>query len=162
MFSTILKLIKPGYAVTLLLLLGVYQGAVTVKKVPGLRALFGQQTEVQEAGEESADADAAQSLLGKFIASYHPVKRLLVWVVCYTLVSLALVPGVQIVLERESNGLNAMMILGFTVFGGLLAFMLLAFRWSWGSGFLLMLALGLSCALFVSLAGQLEKMRIES
>jgi hypothetical protein len=161
MFSTILKLIKPRYAVTMLLLFGVLQGAVSIKKVPGLRSLFGKEPVVAE--EASAQASGREeSLATRLIASYHPAKRLLVWILCYTLVCLALVPGIQMVLEGESNFMNGMMITGFTLFGGLLAFVLMAFRWSWGRGFLLLLALGLSCTIFVGLAGQLEKMRLDS
>jgi len=159
MLSTLLKLIKPRYAVTMLLLFGVLQGAVSIKKVPGLRSLFGQEPVV---AEEETSAGGEESLATRLIASYHPAKRLLVWILCYTLVCLALVPGIQMVLEGESNVMNGLMITGFTVFGGLLAFLLMAFRWSWGRGFLLLLALGLSCTIFVGLAGQLEKMRLDS
>lgn len=158
MITTFLRIFKPTYALTALLILGVFQGAVSIRRIPALDALLG-----REAAEETETMEPTEEeggVLAQVIRSYHPAQRLLAWGVCYILICLALVPFIQTVLESESNKMNGLMILGFTLFGGFLAWVLMAFRWSWGRGILMVMALAASCCLFVGLAGQLEKMRV--
>jgi hypothetical protein len=64
-------------------------------------------------------------------------------------------------LNQESNLINGLMLGGFCALGVLLAFVLLAFQWSWASALWLTAALVISGGLFVWLSTELERLRVE-
>ena len=160
MLSTVLKLFKPSYAIMALLLFGGWQGYSIVRSGPAWDWLRGK--EVEEPPPVDKDAEALpEGILARTMALTHPVKRIVYWLLCYVLICVACVPLMKRGLMQESNLVNGMMLGGFCVLGVLLAYVLLAFRWSWASAFWLMAALVSSGGFFVWFSAELEKLRVE-
>ena len=156
MLGTVLKFMKPSYALTALILFGGYQGYKVVKNV----------TEPPEskqaaAAEEQAENEPIDNAVLAAVHEIHPVGRMLSWLVLYGLLCFASTPIIKSVLARESNLANGIILFLYIMIGFLLALFFTAFQIGWFSGILVFLALGISAGIFISLAGALEKMRVE-
>ena len=161
MLSTLLKLIKPSYAIIALLLFGGWQGYSMVRSGPGWDWLGDKQVKETEPQAEEAAEPLPEGILARTMAITHPVKRIVYWLLTYVLICVACVPLLKWGLMRESNLINGGMLGGFCLFGVMLAYILLAFRWSWTSAFWLAIALLMSGGFFLWLSSELEKLRIE-
>jgi hypothetical protein len=160
MLGTALKLFKPSYAIIALVLFGGWQGYSIVRSGPGWDWLWEKSVKEAPPAEESAEP-LPDGIWARTMAITHPVKRIAYWLLTYILMCVACVPLMKWGLMRESNLINGGMLGGFCLFGVMLAYMLLAFRWSWTSALWLVIALGISGGFFVWLSTELEKLRIE-
>ena len=128
MLGTILRLFRPSYALTALILFGGWQGYSFVKSVPEKLSLplgTGQvQTaeEIQVTGKvQSAQAEQVQlehissNPTVAAIQQIHPGMRILSWLVIYVLLCLATVSLIRKMLAQESNLVNAILIAELSV-----------------------------------------------
>jgi hypothetical protein len=170
MLGTILKLLRPSYALTALILFGGWQGYSFVKSIPERLPLLPRPAEVRQGTEgqpEPPETDQARSKqtpssgLVAAIERVHPGLRIVYWVVTYVLLCLASVPVIKWALAHESNIVNGMMVIVYSGIGLMAAFFLTAFQFGWFAAIILVLALLCSAAMIVWFAGELEKMRVE-
>lgn len=153
MLSTVLKLFRPRYALTTLLLFGGWQAYSLVQSVTKTVTMV-PVTQVEE-------RSLPEGRVARILAQASPAKRVFCWLSLYLLICFASVPLVRWGFERESNVINGLMLAGFCLYGVLSASFLTAFQWSWKTAVLLVLALAVSGAFFVGLASQVERMRVE-
>ena len=159
MIGGLLHLFRPTYALTALILFGGWQGYAFVRSVPERLGLPARAQDVQ------ADEDAPQPPVAgnRFIAGLRhssALGRAAVWVVGFSLLTLACVPLIRTTLARESNTATAAMVAGFVALGLLAAMTLAAFEFGWRQMICLFASGGYAFALTVWLAGEVEKMRI--
>lgn len=168
MLGTILKLLRPGYALTALIVFGSWQGYTFVKSIPQKVSLpFGtiqihneqknQPAEPQQVQAEQLSANPAIAAIQKV----NPCMRILSWLVIYSLLCLATVPLINKMLAQESNFVNAILIIIYSGSGLLLAFVFAAFQFSKLIDVMLIAAFVFSVFFIIWLAGELEKMRIQ-
>jgi hypothetical protein len=175
MLGTILKLFRPSYALTALILFGGWQGYRFVRSIPEKLSLpFGISGQVQS-NEKSKIAEQSSSVEDKkieprqtssnptiaAIQKIHPGLRILYWLVTYVLLCFAGVPVIKWAIAHESNLVNGILIVVYTGLGLLAAFVFTAFQFNWFTAVILILALVLSAAIIIKLAGELEKLRVE-
>ena len=172
MLGTALRLLRPSYALTALLLFGGWQGYGFVKSIPerlpdipGL-SVAGTDSEPGEAEADGADDASAEtppdSPMVAAVRDIHPAKRIIYWAIGYSLLCLGTVPLIQRALSCESNAVNAVMLVAYCAVGVVAAMALVAFHLTWLTGGLwVVVALVGSVALMVGLAGELERMRVE-
>jgi hypothetical protein len=165
MFGTILRLFRARYALSVLLLIGAVQGysmaRLVSNKLPAL-PLF----DLIWGGGKSAKAiepppQAGMGPIAMAVVETNPLLRTIYWLLAYGLLCLATVPLIKRALAHESNVVNAVLILSYSLFGGLLAFGLMAFRFTWITGIVGALAFICATAGIVRLAGELERFRVE-
>lgn len=169
MLGTVLRLLRPSYALTALILFGGWQGYSFVKSLPERLPLLPGSSVQQETERQSDAADSAQvrqdetppSRTVAAIQHIHPGLRILYWVVTYALICLASVPVIKWSLAHESNLVNGLLIVVYSGLGLLAAFVSVAFQVNWFTAIILILALVLSAVIIVKLAGELERMRVE-
>lgn len=170
MLGTILKLLRPSYALTALILFGGWQGYSFVKSIPEKLPLLPGSVEVQEEGEERAEpaeteqaqpAQTPSSPAVTAIQRIHPGLRTLYWLVMYALLCFASVPVIKWALARESNLANGIVIVVYSGLGLLAAIVFTAFQFAWFTAVVLTLALVFSAAMIIWLAGELEKIRVQ-
>jgi len=158
MVGTILRLLKPSYAVLAMLAFGGWQGYSIIAPIWG----GGDVQEEVVVSEEDGEADEADSVgpLAAAMRKVHPGMRIVTWLVIYGLLCFASVPWINGVLAKESNFANAVMLFVYVVAGFLLAFLLMAFQFNWATAIMLIMAIVVAGGIIVLLAGMLEKMRI--
>ena len=174
MLGTILKLLRPSYALTALILFGGWQGYSFVKSVPEKLSLpFGtgqvQTAEETQTAEQSGPVQVEQTQAEQTptsptvaaIQRIHPGMRVLSWLVIYTLLCFATVPLIKKMLAKESNLVNAILIIIYSGIGFLLAVGLVAFQFTWVIDIMLIAALVFSVCIIIWLAGELEKIRVQ-
>lgn len=165
MLGSILRLFRPSYALTALLLFVGWQGYSYVKTIPEKLSILGgagqsrdsESSNVEPAGSEQEDS----SRFVRTVRSIHPGMRILYWLVSYALVCLASVPLIKKTLARESNLANAALVVVYSSLGLLSAFGFVGFQFGWLSAIMLIAALLLSAGMIVWLAGELEKLRVQ-
>lgn len=159
MLGMILKLFRPSYALTALILFGGWQGYSFVKSVPERLHLPLGVEQVQ--GEElQSDQPAPSAIIGA-IQQIHPGRRIVYWLVIYLLLCFTGVPLIRRALTRESNLANTILILVYCGLGLSIAFVFAAFQFTWITAIMIVLALVFSAAMIIWLAGELEKIRVE-
>ncbi len=161
MLGTVLRLFRPTYALTALILFGGWQGYSFVQSVPGRLGI----DDAQRQGQVDDDYQVNQSEAGdsRFAAAMRDssgMRRGLLWVAAYTLMCFAAVPLVKKVLACESNAANAVMVIGFVLAGVLFAMALMAFEFGFFKLVLLVFAAIYASAMILWLAGELEKLRV--
>lgn len=157
MLRGILKLFKPRYALTALLIFGAWRGYSLVKSISEKLPLLQGQAEEQV-------LQSQQEHLSPIVAAIrriHPGMRVLYWLVIYILLCLTSVPLIKKALAYESNLVNAVLIILYSGLGLLLAFIFAGFQFTWITAILLIMALILSAAWIIWLASELEKLRVE-
>jgi hypothetical protein len=175
MLGTILKLLRPSYALTALILFGGWQGYAFVKSIPDKLSLpFGISSQVQS-NEKTQIPERSQSVESKqieprqtssnptvaAIQKIHPGMRMVSWAVIYMLMCFATVPLIKKMLAHESNLVNAILIIIYSGVGFLLAVVFTAFQFNWHSTVMLIMALILSASMIIWLASELEKVRVQ-
>ena len=163
-----LKLLRPSYALTGLLLFGGYQGYSLVKSAteplrPMVASEQGQAKKVAASTDTAVAVNSAEEpgTIAAAVQRIHPGMRIVSWLIIYGLGCLATVPVISRVLRRESNLANGLMLVVYLAIGFLLAFCLAAFRVNWITVILFVAALVVSAVLVVRLASALERMRIQ-
>jgi len=166
MLGSVLRLFRARYALTVLVLFGALQtyafARLVSDKLPALplvSLLWGGGRSNQDV--KSTEVDAGAGTIAAAVTATHPLLRLMYWVIGYGLLCLASVPLIKQILGHESNVLNGILILAYTCTGGLMAFALMAFRITWLTGIVGILAFVGAAAGIVRLAGQLEQFRVE-
>jgi len=159
MLGMVLKLFRPSYALTALILFGGWQGYSFVKSTSEQLHLLPGSEQVQV--EQSQSDQPAPSATVAAIQRIHPGRRILYWLVIYLLLCFTGVPLIRRMLARESNLANAVLIVIYSGLGFLLAFVFAAFQFTWFIAIMLVLALAFSAAMIIWLAGELEKIRIQ-
>jgi hypothetical protein len=166
MLRSILAIFRARYALTALFLFGAVQAYSLARLVsdrlpplPVFSLLWGDGRSGSDS--PSANRPADMGPIAAAITKTHPLQRMFYWVVGYGLLCLAGVPLIKWALARESNVSNGVLILGYSCMGGLMAFALMAFRFTWLTGIVGVLAF--VCAAFgiIRLAGMLEQFRVE-
>ena len=148
MLGFLAKTIKPTYALAALLIFGIWNGYSIVKHPP----------------PEPPAASEGQVKLGPFaavMAEIHPGARIVTWLITYALICLASVPLINSILAKQSNAANATMVMAYVALGFFMALVLTAFQFNWKTTLMMLCALGLSSLMIITLAGNLEKMRVE-
>lgn len=148
MLGFLVKIIKPTYALAALLIFGVWNGYSIIKQSP----------------PEPPRTVEGQAQLGPYaavMADIHPGARIVTWLTTYALICLASVPLINSILAKQSNAANAVMLMAYVALGFFMALVLMAFQFNWKTTFMTFLALGLSALMIITLAGNLEKMRVE-
>ena len=169
MLGTVLKLLRPSYALTALILFAGWQVHSFFKSIPE-RLSLPLTTGIVKSGQPvSHDSNTSQQVeqvpSSKTLAAiqrFHPVARILSWVAIYILVCLATVPLIKKILERESNFANAVLIVCYSAVGFLMALVFAAFQFVWLTGVMLAVSLVFSAAVIIRLAGELERMRVQN
>lgn len=174
MLGTILRLLRPSYALTALMLFGGWQGYSFVKSVPEKLSLpFGAsmiEPVEKEQGTENVQSDQTEQVSPQQVSSnptvatiqrIHPGMRILSWLVVYALLCLSTVPVIKKMLLQESNLVNAIVIIVYSGTGLLLAVGLTAFQFTWVTAIMIIAALVFSVCIIIRLAGELEKMRVQ-
>lgn len=163
-----LKLLRPSYALTGLLLFGGYQGYSLVKSAteplrPMVASEQGQAKKVAASTDTAVAVNSAEEpgTIAAAVQRIHPGMRIVSWLIIYGLLCLATVPVISRVLGRESNLANALMLVVYLVAGFLLALFFAAFRFDWITTIMLVAAVVVSAVLIVMLASALEKTRIQ-
>jgi len=166
MLGTALKLLRPSYALTALLLFGAWQGYSFVKSIPERLPLL-PGSEQEQPGEQPVEAEQEQSdqmpssPTVAAIQRIHPGMRILYWLVMYVLLCFATVPLIKKMLACESNMANAVLIIIYSGLGLLSAFGLAGFQFAWTTAILLILALAFSAGMIIWVGGELERIRVE-
>ena len=174
MLGTILRLFRPSYALTALILFGGWQGYSFVKSVPEKLSLpFGTsqvQSAEEEQGTEGNQSDKKEQVSPEQASSnptvtaiqgVNPVMRIFYWVVIYALLCFATVPVIKKMLSHESNLVNAILVIIYSGIGLLLAVGLAAFQFTWITAMMIITALVFSVCIIIWLASELEKMRVQ-
>jgi len=166
MLGTILRLFKARYALTVLLLFGALQAYSFARLVsdklpalPVLSLLWGNGRSGSDATQTHRDPDMGP--IAAAVTGMHPLLRVLYWAVGYGLLCFAGVPLIKRALARESNAANAVIVLAYTCIGGLMAFALMAFRFTWVTGIVGILAFVCAGVGIIRLANELEQFRVE-
>ena len=166
MLGSILRLFKARHALTVLVLFGALQAYAVARLVsdrlpalPIVSLLWGDGR--SSGAVKSTDTDADMGPIAAAVTGTHPLLRVMYWVIGYGLVCFASVPLIKRALAHESNVLNGILILTYTCIGGLTAFALMAFRVTWLTGIIGILAFVCAAAGIIRLAGQLEEFRVE-
>ena len=107
------------------------------------------------------DATGEMGSIAAAVTGTHPLLRVFYWAIAYVLLCLAGVPLIKRALARESNTTNGAVILAYACAGGLMAFALMAFRFTWVTGIVGLLAFVCAAAGIIRLAGELERFRVE-
>ena len=164
--GSVLRLFRARYALTVLLLFGALQAYSFARLVsdrlpalPVLSLLWGDERSSNDV--KSADPDTNMGPVAAAVTATHPLLRGIYWVIVYGLVCFASVPLIKRILAHESNVLNGILILAYTCTGGLMAFALMAFRFTWVTGIVGILAFVCAAAGIIRLAGELEQFRVE-
>lgn len=170
MLGTILRLFRPSYALTALILFGAWQGYSFVKSIPEELPLSGGSAEAQPGAEGQSEAvgveqaQSDQAPAGPIVTAIqgvHPMMRILYWLAVYVLLCFAGVPLIKKMLAKESNLVNTFVIILYSALGLLLAFGLAAFQFGWAIAILTGAAVAFSAAMIIRLAGELEKLRVQ-
>ena len=173
MLRMILQLLRPSYALTALVLFGTWQGYSFVKSIPEKLHLPAVIEKVQKPVEpqEQSQIATTEQLPGSqqvtsipiiaAIGRIHPGMRILYWLAIYLLLCFATVPLIKRMLACESNLVNVILIFIYTVLGVLLAFVFVAFQFTWITEVILGSAFIFSAAVIIKLASELEKMRVQ-
>lgn len=171
MLGMALRLLRPSYALTALMLFGAWQGYSFVKSIPerlpALTDIRLVQGRPPANGSEHAIEDPPESQLSQdkpvvqAVRRIHPLLRVVYWLVGYVLLCFGSVPLIKRGLGHESNLVNAAMLVGYSGVGVLAAMALTGFRFSWWTVLWMVMALVCSGVLIVLLAGELEKIRLE-
>jgi len=166
MLGSVLRLFKARYALTVLVLFGALQAYSFARLVsdrlpalPILSLLWGEGRSSSDV--KSTDTDANMGPIAAAVSRTHPLLRVMYWVVAYGLVCFASVPLIKRALAHESNVLNGILIFAYTCTGGLMAFALMAFRFTWVTGIVGIVAFVCAAAGIIRLAGELEQFRVE-
>lgn len=164
MLGTMLHFFRPTYALTALILFGGWQGYAFVRSVPEKLGLpFGTQQAQPDDTAGGGDPTGAVEPSNRLIAGLRQssaLGRAAVWVVGFSLLTLACVPLIRKILAQESNTATAAMVAAFVALGLLAAMTLAAFEFGWRQIIFLIAAGGYALCLTVWLAGEVEKMRI--
>lgn len=172
MLGTILRLFRPSYALTALILFGGWQGYTFVKSVPEKLSLplgmekikAAEEIQASEANQPTEQAQSEQVLSSPTVSAIQqisPIMRILSWIVIYVLLCFATVPLIKKILVRESNLSNAVLIIFYIAVGFMLAVGLVAFQFTWITIVMLITALVFSACIIIWLAGELEKIRVQ-
>ena len=171
MLGIALRLLRPSYALTALLLFGAWQGYSFAKSIPerlpslwdiGLAQKQNPATQRQEDAVALAEPESSHERpVVQAIRRIHPLVRVAYWLIGYVLLCFASVPLVKRGLGHESNLVNAAMLLAFVGVGVLTATALVGFRFSWLTVPWMVAALLCSAGLTVLMAGELERIRLE-
>ena len=168
MLSAILRLFRPSYALTALVLFGGWQGYSFVKSVPerlNLPLGIKQGQTEQEAASAGIEQEQVEKLPSSptvaAIQNVHPCMRIVYWLVGYILLCFSGVPVIKKALRRESNLTNAIVILIYVAVGFLSAFALAAFQFTWITAIMLVAALVFSAWLIIWLSSELEELRVQ-
>jgi len=166
MLGSVLRLFKARYALTVLVLFGALQTYAFARLVsdslpalPLVSLLWGDGRSSHNVKSTDVNADAGP--IAAAITATHPLLRVMYWVIGYGLVCLASVPMIKRILAHESNVLNGILLFAYTCTGGLMAFALMAFRVTWLTGIVGILAFVCAAAGIIRLAGELEQFRVE-
>jgi len=159
MLRTILKFIKPCYALITLIGIGVWQGYAWITSTPEW-SLFQSIRNVDSQDQSDQEESLPSGPVARVIASVHPAKRVIYWLVIYILICFASIPLIRRSLLLESNAVNGMMVGGFCLIGLVIAFVLSAFQLTSGTLLSLIGAFLVSGGTIVWLASQLEEMRV--
>jgi len=172
--GTLLNLLRPSYALTALILFGGWQGYTFVKSIPQKVTLpfgtfqiqSGQKSQTVESNQPAKPEQVQTEQLSSnptiaAIQKISPGMRIISWAVVYILLCFVSVPGIKMMLARESNLVNAILIIIYSGLGLLLAFVFAAFQFSKLTDVMLIAAVIFSVLFIVWLAGELEKMRIQ-
>lgn len=166
MLGSVLRLFKARYALTVLVLFGALQTYAFARLVsnrlpalPIVSLLWGEGRSNHEVKSTDVDADAGP--IAAAITATHPLLRAMYWVIGYGLVCFASVPLIKWTLAHESNVVNGVLLFAYTCTGGLMAFALMAFRVTWLTGIVGILAFVCAAAGIIRLAGVLEQFRVE-
>ena len=174
MLGAILRLFRPSYALTALILFGGWQSYSFVKSVPEKLSLplgMGQiHVEEQNQVDNESEPVEAEQVQEKQVSSnptvaaiqgVNPGMRMLFWLVVYALLCFATVPVIKKMLAQESNLVNAILIIIYSGIGLLLAIGLAAFQFTWITAMMIITALVFSVCIIIWLASELEKMRVQ-
>jgi hypothetical protein len=172
--GTILKLFRPSYALTALILFGGWQGYTFVKSIPQKLSLqLGiKQVDNKKAAQavESNQSAETEQLETKQLSSnpavaaiqkIRPGMRIMSWIIVYVLLCFTTVPVIKRMLACESNLVNAILIIVYSGLGLLLAFVFTAFQFGRLALVMLIAAVIFSACIIIWLAGELEKMRVQ-
>ena len=166
MLRSLLAIFKARYALTVLFLFGAVQAysfaRLVSDKLPALPVfslLWGDSR--SDSDSVQSDADTTMGPVATAVTGTHPLLRALYWVVGYGLLCFASVPLIKRALACESNVVNGVLILIYTCVGGLMAFALMAFRFTWLTGLAGILAFVCAAAGIIRLASELEQFRVE-
>ena len=166
MLGSVLRLFRARYALTVLVLFGALQTYAFARLVsdrlpalPIVSLLWGEGP--SSSAVKSTDTGADMGPVAAAVTGTHPLLRVMYWVISYGLVCFASVPLITRILGHESNALNGILIVTYTCIGGLMAFALMAFRVTWVTGIVAILAFVCAAAGIIRLAGQLEQFRVE-
>ncbi len=167
MLRSILAICKARYALTALLVYGAVHAYSFVgmlsQKLPALplsSALW-----KNDASDPNSAVQQPESDMGPIttaVTGTHPLLRAIYWSVGYGLLCLAGAPVIRWALARESNVTNAVLILAYAGAGGLMAFALMAFRCTWTTGIVGVLAFLCAAAGIIRIAGEMERFRVEN
>ncbi len=159
MLRVLLKFIKPSYALIALISVGAFQGYSWATSTPGW-SLFQSVRNANPQAQADEEKSLPSGLVARTIASVHPAQRVVYWLVAYILICFACIPLIRRSLQLESNGVNGMMVAAFCLIGLVMAFVLSAFQFTWGTALSLIGAFLVSGGTIVWLASQLEEMRV--
>ena len=174
MLETILRLFRPSYALTALMLFGGWQGYTFVKSVPEKISLQLGTDQVQIAeekqGTEGNQPDKKEQVSPEQASSnptvaaiqrIHPGMRILFRLVIYALLCFATVPVIKKMLAHESNLVNSILVIIYSGIGLLLAVGLAASQFTWVTATMLIAALVFSVCIIIWFASELEKIRVQ-
>jgi hypothetical protein len=159
MLGIILKFFRPSYALTALILFSGWQGYSFVKSTSEQFHSRADSEQVQ--ADESESDQPVKSVFVAAVQRIHPVWRIIYWLVIYLLLCFTGVPLIKRALTRESNLANAILLIIYCSLGLLIAVMFTAFRFTWITAIMLVLALICSASMIIWLASELENMRVE-
>lgn len=171
MLGLALRLLRPGHALTVLLLFGAWQGYSFVKSIPDKlsgRPAVQSAAQVQPGatgGQRNSNRDMPEPTPGSSVVEVvrriHPLARILYWSAAYILLCFAGVPLIKRALGCESNLVNAAVVAVYCAVGVAAAMALVAFRLTWLTALWIIVALVCSAALIIALAAELERLRVE-
>lgn len=168
MLGTVLKLLRPRYALTALILFAGWQGYSFIKSIPEQLHLPQRvgRVEIEEhlVQTETEQATTQQRPSNRVISAMqgiHPGMRILYWLIIYVLLCFASVPLIKRILVHESNLINAGLIIVYSLVGFIMAFVFAAFQLTWIISIILLAAIVLSACIIIRLASELEKLRVQ-
>jgi hypothetical protein len=159
MLGIILKLFRPSYALTALILFGGWQGYSFVKSTSEQLHSRADSEQVQAYDSQSDQPDPSAYVAA--IQQIHPVWRIVYWLVIYLLFCFTGVPLIKRALARESNLANTILLIIYCCLGLLIAVVFTAFNFTLITAIMLVLALVFSASMIIWLASELEKIRLE-
>jgi hypothetical protein len=174
MLGTILKIFKPSYALTALILFAGWQGYSLVKSIPKKLTLPLDIKHIETKKETRSPAQFEQIEAEKIstknesssptvatIRNIHPGARILSWLMIYAMLCFASVPLIKKMLACESNLVNFALIVIYSGIGLSLGFIFSAFQFTWVVCVFLVISGIFSAGMITWLASELEKMRVQ-